>query len=221
MKQQFKQWTSLLAALVFLASFNASAQEKAEPEKAPAYPDPHAVVESVTTELMGIVATNKESIKTNPEKYFKEVREIMESAVAFKHIARNVMGAKHWKAATEEQKSRFIEVFTSGMVETYAKGMANFADFEISVVPAKTPVGEKRKTEVIQKFKGPEGISRVSYTMGKNRKGQWKLLNVVLDGINLGKTLKTQFSQSVADSKGDLNAAIDGWNWEADTKRES
>jgi len=171
------------------------------------------VVGDVTDRLMKIVDENKESIKTDPSKYYAKVRTIMEEAVDFNYIARNVMGVKYWKTATEEQRSRFIEVFTSGLVETYAKGMANFAEFEISVLPPKKPVGEARKVEVMQKFKGPNGVNMVSYTMGKHRSGSWKLLNVVLDGVNLGKTLRSQFSQSVSESKGDLDVAINGWKW--------
>ncbi|MFL0810196.1 MAG: ABC transporter substrate-binding protein [Agarilytica sp.] len=217
MKQQIKQWVLVASAMAMCVNLAAWAEGKTEAQtSADASPSPHQVVETVTSELMGVVANGKESIKSNPEKYFQDVRGIMEDAVDFKYIARNVMGAKYWKAATNEQKSRFIEAFTSGMVETYAKGMANFADFEISVLPPEDgDIGEKRKVEVIQKFKGPEGISRVSYTMGKHRNGQWKLLNVVLDGVNLGKTLRAQFSQSMNESKGDLNSAIEGWNWEA------
>ncbi len=215
-----------MAALCMLGA-SAMAEKQAESTSAPAKPKaevaakaegavhstPHQVVDDVTERLMKIVDNNKESIKDEPQKYYKEVRSIMEEAVDFNYIARNVMGVKYWKTATDEQRSRFIEVFTSGLVETYAKGMANFAEFEISVLPPKKPVGEARKVEVMQKFKGPNGINMVSYTMGKHRSGNWKLLNVVLDGVNLGKTLRSQFSQSVTESKGDLDVAINGWKW--------
>lgn len=215
----------LMMAILCMLGASAMAEKKAESTSAPAKPKaaakaestdkntPHQVVDDVTERLMKIVADNKESIKTEPQKYYKEVRSIMEEAVDFNYIARNVMGVKYWKTATEEQRSRFIEVFTSGLVETYAKGMANFAEFEISVLPPQKPVGEARKVEVMQKFKGPNGVNMVSYTMGKHRSGSWKLLNVVLDGVNLGKTLRSQFSQSVTESKGDLDAAINGWKW--------
>ncbi len=204
----------MFGILVWAVSALAAAQEKAEQPAVSESLTPHQVVEAVTGDLMEMAKAGKDAIQEDPAQYFKDVRGIMESAVDFKYIARNVMGAKYWKSATNDQKAQFIEVFTGGMVETYAKGMANFADFEISVVEPKEAVGEKRKTEVIQKFKGPEGVNRVSYTMGKQRSGEWKLLNIVLDGVNLGKTLRAQFSQSVAESKGDLDAAIAGWSWE-------
>jgi len=174
---------------------------------------PHQVVENVTGELMKMVHGGKKALQEDSQKYFGDVRRIMEQAVDFKYIARNVMGAKYWKAASSEQKERFVEVFTAGLVETYAKGMANFADYEISVQQPKDGFGDKRKVEVVQRFKSPDGINRVFYTMGKHRSGDWKLINVVLDGVNLGITLRAQFSQLVTESKGDLDAAINGWTW--------
>lgn len=177
---------------------------------------PHHVVEHVTTELLQVASAGKSALDTDPDKYFSDVREIMETAVDFKYIARNVMGKKYWRAASSEQKDQFIEVFTSGLVQTYAKGMANFADFEVSVQAPEDLVEGKNKVEVIQRFKGPNGVNRVAYTMGKNKKsGAWKLINVVLDGVNLGKTLRAQFSQSVNESEGDLDAAIKGWTFQS------
>lgn len=172
---------------------------------------PHKVVEDVTGQLMKIVSTGKQALEQNPEKYFSEVQGIMEQVVDFNYIAKNVMGAKYWNSASGEQKKRFVKVFTDGLVQTYAKGMANFADFEISVVPPESDIGDKKRVSVIQKFQGPEGVNRVAYTMGLHKSGDWKLINVVLDGVNLGETLRTQFAQSVAENKGDLDATISGW----------
>lgn len=51
--------------------------------------------------------------------------------------------------------------------------------------PKKDEVG-KKKIGVIQEFNGPNGISLVSYTMRMRRAGEWKLTNVIIDGVSLG-----------------------------------
>ncbi len=213
-----KAISALFSLLVFvIASAAVVADTKGiqdKPAKAAVVETPHQVVQEVTDDLMKVVNGGKVALEKDPKKYFSDVRGIMETAVDFKYIARNVMGAKHWTGASEAQKKQFIEVFTSGLVETYAKGMANFADFEISVQKPLEDIGKKRKVEVIQQFKGPNGVNKVSYTMGKRKSGEWKLINVVLDGVNLGKTLRAQFAQSVSESEGDLDAAIAGWTWQ-------
>lgn len=219
MKIQMIKTSALLGMLMFMFSgLTSAADEPAQTKMAMAATNsasPYEVVDGVISNLMVVVRGGKEALKTNPQGYFDEVRVIMSEAVDFKHIARNVMGPRYWKEASPDQKSKFIDVFASGMVQTFAKGMANFADYDISVQEPKNSLGDRRRVEVIQKFSGPDGVNRVSYTMGKHRSGEWKLINVVLDGVNLGKTLRSQFSQAVRESEGNLDMAIEGWAWES------
>lgn len=205
----------ILLVVLLLVSFtiNSAFAEKANGEKFDS--EPHQLVSDVTDELLRIVSGGEKAIKSNPDKFFNDVQNVMEVVVDFNYIAKNVMGAKYWRSATAEQKTRFVEVFTSGLVQTYAKGMVNFADLDIAVQPPNELTGDKRKISVIQTIKGPEGINRVAYTMGRKKTGEWKLINVVIDGINLGETLRSQFSQSVAEHNGDLNATIDAWRLES------
>ncbi|VUD59985.1 putative phospholipid-binding protein MlaC [Thalassocella blandensis] len=214
----FKGVLALAFAVSTFATTGAFADDKAKKSttevKVAAVKDevsPHKVVEDVTNQLMTIVAGGKQAMEKNPDKYFAEVQGVMEQVVDFNYIAKNVMGAKYWNSATTDQKKRFVKVFTDGLVQTYAKGMANFADFDISVMPPDSDLGDKKRVSVIQKFQGPEGVNRVAYTMGLHKSGDWKLINVVLDGVNLGETLRTQFAQSVTENKGDLDATINGW----------
>ena len=48
-----------------------------------------------------------------------------------------------------------------------------------------------------------------NYVVKKN--GQWKLVNIVLDGFNLRITFKNQFAKLVQDSRGDVGNAISKW----------
>ena len=41
--------------------------------------------------------------------------------------------------------------------------------------------------------------------------GDWKLINVVMDGINLGKTFRSQFEQAVQKNNGDIDMVIEKW----------
>lgn len=208
-----------LVAVVAVGASGAFAGDKAKadaPTKAVAelplkQMSPHQVVDSVTTQLMQVVSHGKDSMKSNPDAYFAEVQKIMEKVVDFDYIAKNVMGARYWNTASPDQRTRFVSVFTDGLVQTYAKGMANFADLDISVEPPSEDIGDKKRVAVIQKFEGPEGVNNVAYTMGKHKSGEWRLINVVLDGVNLGETLRSQFAQAVAENKGDLDATISGW----------
>ncbi|WP_188149991.1 MlaC/ttg2D family ABC transporter substrate-binding protein [Teredinibacter waterburyi] len=172
---------------------------------------PVAIVEQVTKDLMSLVATHKGQLDTNPTVFFNKVETLLDEVIAFPYIAKNVMGPDYWNKATPKQQQAFVENFKRGMVETYAKGMASNLDLKIEVMAAESEVGD-RKASVVQRITGPDSTNRIVYTLGLGRSGEWKLLNVVLNGINLGVTFRGQFNQSVKDHKGDLQAAIDAWH---------
>ena len=131
--------------------------------------------------------------------------------MSFPFIAKSVM-ATYWSRATEAQRERFTDVFTDGMVETLGKGMANYSDLKITTLPAAKEDKGKRRVEVVQEIQGTEGVNRVSYTMAQNRSGEWKLINVVLNGVNLGKSFRDQFAQSMRQNDNDIDKVIDGWS---------
>ena len=191
----------------------ASAAEKPAKAAAASGPTPHQVVEDVTAKLMNAVKTGKDVLQTNPNKFYSDVESVLEEAVNFEFIARNVMG-QYWKKATPEQQAEFVSAFKKSMVETYAKGMANFADLKIEVEPPKEEIPDSGKVNVIQKVSSADKVNRIAYTMARSRdpEAKWQLINVILDGVNLGLTFRSQFAQAVNAQKGDVAAAIKGWS---------
>jgi phospholipid transport system substrate-binding protein len=171
---------------------------------------PHDVVRGVTDQLMAEVEANRQYLDTDPDKFYAAVGGVLEPVVDFKFIAMSVMGPYSKKAAPE-QKDQFVEAFKGGLINIYAKGMAGFGDLEIVVLPPEGDISGQRRVSVVQEVRGDDGgVNRISYTMGKNREGEWKLINVVLNGINLGKTFRSQFMQAMK-KQGDLNQVIAEW----------
>lgn len=177
-------------------------------------PSPAEVVESVTSKLLSVAKNNTELLKSSPDQYFALVRSELESSVDFESIAKNVMGKKYWLSATEEQQKQFVEVFTNSLVETYGKGMANFADLDISIESSRPSEKSDKTQYVVQSVKTDSGSSKIVYTM-RNVDSVWMLRNVTLDGVNLGKTFRSQFNQAVKDADNDLGLAINSWGQEA------
>ncbi len=173
-------------------------------------PGPHQIVQSVTDAMMKVIKDGEKSLKENPDQYFARVRATLEPTVSFDFIAKNVM-AGYWDQATEDQRTRFTETFTRSMVETLGKGMANYSDLKITTLsPPAAEVATKR-VEVVQEVAAADGTSRISYTMAQNKTGEWKLINVVLNGVNLGKSFRDQFSQAMKQNDNNIDKVIAGW----------
>lgn len=191
----------------FVAVFSAHAQDAVADKVLP----PHDLVATTTDQLMKVVKANQATYESNPTKYFTEVENLLNPVVDFDFIAKSVMGP-YWEKANTEQQQAFIRVFKKGLVETYAKGMAKFNDLDVEVLPPEEVVPEFGKVTVMQKVAAADGVNKVAYTMGRRKTDpNWKLINVVLDGVNLGKTFRSQFAQAVKEHEGNLDAAIAGW----------
>jgi phospholipid transport system substrate-binding protein len=145
-----------------------------------------------------------------PERFVEQLSSILDPVVAFGYIARGVMG-NYAKQVTPDQAKQFSSAFKSGLVNTYGKGMSNFSDLEVVVLPPTQSIGAGKKTTVVQEIRGISSTNQVSYSMAKNNKGEWKMVNVVLNGINLGQTFRGQFAAEVEKNKGDVVKTINEW----------
>lgn len=199
-----------VATVLMLAFFSVSAFAAPKAENAATAKSPHLVVEQVTTNMMEVIKSGEKALEENPDEYFKRVRETLESTVSFDFIAKNVM-SKYWGQASEQQRKQFTEVFTMGMVETLGKGMANYSDLTIKTLPTAADSRSAKRVEVMQEVEAADGTSRISYTMAQNRSNEWKLINVVLNGVNLGKSYRDQFVQAMKQHDNDIDKVIANW----------
>lgn len=172
---------------------------------------PHDIVAKVTDKLVGAALEHRQS--PDQEAFDATVMEALEPVVAFDYIARVVMG-DYYKKASKEQRERFSSLFKTGLVSTYAKGIATYADSDITLVPPAEPLGDSRRVTVEQEVKHEGEKHSLSYSMAKNKEGQWKLVNLILNGVNLGRSFSSQFSQLANRHGGDIDKIID--NWEAE-----
>ena len=54
--------------------------------------------------------------------------------------------------------------------------------------------------------------SSVVYSMSLTRTGSWKVTNLVINGINLGKIFRNQFTQRARKLEGNVDKVIDTWS---------
>ena len=68
--------------------------------------------------------------------------------------------------------------------------------------------------------KGNNGaVYPVQYTLGKIN-GEWKLRNVIINGINIGKLFRDQFADAMQRNGNDLDKTINGWAGEVAKAKE-
>lgn len=214
-----------LAALLFagLIFCDVHAQESGGASVQAVYQEklsPYQLIEATTGEILAKIELHRAALESSTEAaekerktdcFFNDVDEVLSRIVDFDWIAFNVMGP-YRNTASAEQKERFARTFHSGLVETYGRGLLSYSSEKIVFLPADTDIGEKRKVTVRQEIRGVDANYPLEYSMGLGKDGQWRVINVVINGINLGKTFRTQFVQSSKKYDGDLDQVIANWD---------
>ena len=194
-----------------------SKEENAKPALEIKNEDAYKLIENVSNDLLDMLGKEGEkALKENPEALFQKVEAMLAPVVHFNFISKRVMGKKYWEASTPDQRLKFEQSFKRSMVETLAKGMVNFADLEATVLPPnEKPENKPRRgfVEVVQLVKSSTANNKVVYSMAYSTKSNnWKLINVTLNGVNLGSQFKEQFAQSVKQYKGNIDQVIANWS---------
>lgn len=170
---------------------------------------PHDVVQSTTTELLGELKANKEQYKSNPQAFYDTLDRILAPVVDADGISRSIMTVKYSRKATPEQMQRFQENFKRSLFQFYGNALLEYNNQGIVVDPAKADDG--KRASVGMKVTGNNGaVYPVQYTL-ENLGGEWKVRNVIVNGINIGKLFRDQFADAMQRNGNDLDKTIDGW----------
>ena len=208
-KQTSLFYRTLLKSLMCVSLCLAASNTYADSSSVVAASSPHSVVSDTTERVLSLLQTGVDPV-TQPDEFVSQLSLILDPVVAFQYIAKGVMGI-HAKQASEEQVAQFAEAFKRGLVSTYGRGISGFQGLEITVLPPIEPVGNERRATVVQEIRSSGGVTKVSYSMAKNRQGQWKMINLVLNGINFGQTFRGQFAAAVEKNNGDVAKTIADW----------
>ena len=167
-------------------------------------------VEKIHEDIVLVVRAKQGIYEENPEEFIKAISFALQPLVDFKRISRNVMG-RYYKDANKEQIEKFNKVFKASLLETYSKTLAEFKDEEILVSSKvkKSPKGNKEKVSL--KIVTSTKVYPATYDMYLNKQGQWKLINIVINGVNLGLTFRNQFYSLMEKEENNLDVVIERW----------
>ncbi len=173
---------------------------------------PHQVVEDTSVRVMEVLNANRELYKQDSNAFLEGLNEVLDPVVDFQGIARSVMTVRYSRSASEEQMNRFIDTFKRSMVEFYGNALLEFDSGNITVLPpAKGSQQTDERASVNMEVRANNGnVYPVTYTM-VNLDGQWKVRNVIVEGINIGLLFRDQFAQAMQANRNDLDAVIANW----------
>ena len=139
---------------------------------------------SVIFDLLG-----KQDIEKNErnEKIVGELNEIMD----FKLAAYLSLG-KHWKKISKTQKKEFVETFQLYINNYIVEKIDLYTNQKIDIGDSK--IVKKGRAELeIGILSGGETL-QVNFKLRKNKKKEWRVYDVDIEGVSLITTFRSQFS---------------------------
>ncbi len=169
----------------------------------------HDVIQGTTTQLLNDLKANKEQYKANPGQFYEALNNILGPVVDADGISKSIMTVKYSRQASPAQMQRFQENFKRSLMQFYGNALLEYNNQGIVVDPAKAEDGDR--ASVGMKVTGTNGaVYPVQYTLQKLN-GEWKVRNVIVNGINIGKLFRDQFADAMQRNGNDLDKTIDNW----------
>lgn len=165
---------------------------------------PNAVIESSVVLLAEQLAGRREELAANREELYKIVDDILLPRFDSRFAAQVVL-AKHWRTATEEQQTRFIEAFYRALLRKYSDGILEFDPDMVTVLPYRGD-DTKKRTKVRSTVALQDGSKvAVDYDLVKRQSG-WLVFNVVIEGVSYVRNFRAELDSEIRSSS--LDAVI-------------
>ena len=137
----------------------------------------------------------KQDIEKNErnEKIVGELNEIMDF-----QLAAYLSLGKHWKKISKTQKKEFVETFQQYINNYIVEKIDLYTNQKIDIGDSK--IVKKGRAELeIGILSGGETL-QVNFKLRKNKKKEWRVYDVDIEGVSLITTFRSQFSGSLKNS---------------------
>lgn len=136
----------------------------------------------------------------------QEFQKILESSFNVKATGKFVLG-RYWNQASEAEKQRFLELFKATTVASYATRFKEYTSekFEITGSRVEGDGGITVLSHIVRS-KG-EPIS-IDWKIFADKNGGIRIYDVILEGISMGITLRSEYASVIQQGGGNIQALI-------------
>lgn len=165
---------------------------------------PDQLVQETSKLMLNKLKEERDVIKKNPGRIYDLVQQIVLPHFDFEYMSQLVL-AKYWRRASDEQRKAFVNEFRTLLVRTYATSLNEYTDQKLTYLPFRQNPGDTEvtvRTEVEQ----PGGMPiPIDYRLHQ-RDGNWIVFDVIIDGVSLVNNYRTSFAKEIRG--GDIDGLV-------------
>jgi len=176
--------------------------------------NPYNFIDSNAQKMVIVLKENKSLFLEDRQLYEQKIKEIFEPMIDFRRVAATVMGKKYYLASSKEQRAKFVVIFKDSLLDTYAETLAQWENQTITTIFPKNmeiQTNNLKNIEVQQTLNTGSSKYPISYKLRKNKDSSWSIVNIIVNGVNLGLTFRNQFQALAIKNNGNIESTLNGW----------
>jgi len=176
--------------------------------------NPYDFIDSNAQKMVIALKENKSLFFEDRQLYEQKIKEIFEPMIDFRRVAATVMGKKYYLASSKEQRAEFVVIFKDSLLDTYAETLAQWENQTITTIfPQNMEIqtNNLKNIEVQQTLNTGSSKYPISYKLRKNKDNSWSIVNIIVNGVNLGLTFRNQFQALAIKNNGNIESTLDEW----------
>ena len=178
--------------------------------------DPYIFIDENAQKMVRVLTEDSSLFETDRTLYENKIKEIFEPMIDFRRVAASVMGKKYYLLATKEERAEFVLIFRDSLLDTYAETLAQWGDSTITTEFPKNKEEFSKNVEVKQTLDTGTSKYPISYKLRKSKDG-WKIVNIIINGVNLGLTFRNQFQALAVSHNENISDTLRNWVSDAGT----
>ena len=156
---------------------------------------PDAVVKDTATLLDQSIEGRRDELKQDKAALYVLIDEILLPRFDRRYAAQLVL-ARHWRTASEEQRDQFIDAFYNNMMRLYADAVLEFNIARMEVFPFRGDATKKRvKVKTTMRLDDGTKVP-VNYGLVRRDTG-WKMFDVEIENISYVRNFKAELNTEI------------------------
>ena len=159
---------------------------------------PDGFLKDSVQEISLLVSKYKDRFETDEEFLRDKMNSSVMPKLDIKLMSKIILGKKIWTEMSESQKDDFVKAFQYRMTSTYMKSITAFDGEKVVFLPYE-PGKRENIAYVKSKYLIPGGDIAVDYRLIR-KSNEWKVYDIIFDGISLMKNYRADFREHVSQS---------------------
>lgn len=179
---------------VWAAAFVAVAGLSAAVSAAPVPPD--EVVKGTTEQLQKEIAAREAEFRGDPAKLYAYVDEVVVPKFDTKYIAQLIL-ARHWRNASDEQRKRFQAAFKDMLVHSYANALVEYhTQVKAEWQPLRMAADATDVTVNSRLLREGKPPLPIGFAM-RLKDGEWRVYDIVIENLSLVTSFRSQINSEI------------------------